>query len=258
MSKQSSQSNNANFKDHFSHHAAKYAQYRPSYPEELFAFLANICPDNTRVWDCATGSGQSAISLATHFQQVIATDASEEQILHATSHQKIDYHVAPAENSGLDNNDFDLICVAQAVHWFDLNKFYDECRRVAKSDGLLALWCYELFNISPQVDQLVAYLYEEMLGPFWPQERRLIEKGYRTIPFPFEEIETPTFDMSVHWSFDQVMGYLQSWSASQKYFTHHGKDPVELILSELKEAWGSSDVKQKVSWPLNLRVGVIS
>src|ERR1700730_13525034 len=183
------------FKDHFSAHASDYAKFRPHYPRELFAYLAGIASERECVWDCATGNGQAAVTLGEFFQHVIATDASEKQVANGQPHERVTYRVASAEQSGLSKESVDLVTVAQALHWFDREAFFAEAERVLKPNGVLAVWCYNLFKVAPETDRLVETFYRETVGPYWDFERRLVETGYRTIAFPFDELQLPEFRM---------------------------------------------------------------
>jgi SAM-dependent methyltransferase len=180
------------FKDHFSRQAADYAKFRPSYPRELFDYLGTIAPSRQLAWDCGAGNGQAAVPLASVFDRVIATDASEKQISNAQPHERVEYHVAPAENRGVESETLDLIMVAQALHWFDLDRFYTEARRVLKPDGVLAASAYNLLHIEPVIDEVVNRYYYEVVGPFWPPERKLVEQ-FANLLFPFHEIDPPKF-----------------------------------------------------------------
>ena len=242
------------FKDRFSDHASDYAKYRPHYPRELFAYLASVTVDRECAWDCATGNGQAAVALGEFFQHVIATDASEKQIANTQPHDRVTYRVATAEQSGLAEAAADLITVAQALHWFDREAFFTETKRVLKPNGMLAVWCYELFKVAPEIDRLVEMFYRETVGPYWDFERRLVETGYRTIEFPFAEFSPPDFCMQAEWSLDDVLGYLRTWSATRGFIAAHGFDPVADLSAKMRSAWGEPAVK-KVTWPLSLRVG---
>lgn len=242
------------FKDHFSGHAARYRDYRPGYPAALFAWLASQTPRHALAWDCATGNGQAAVALAGHFAQVVATDASAQQIARAEGHARVDYRVATADNSGLAQRSVDLITVAQAAHWFDLPAFYREVERVARDGAVLALWCYGLARITPEVDALVEDYYQNTVGPYWPPERRHIETGYRTFEFPFPELAAPAFTMEADWSVQQLLGYLDTWSASRRCATMTGRDPIAALSPAIADAWGDMPTR-KVQWPLSLRVG---
>ena len=244
------------FADHFSGVAAGYASYRPHYPDALFDWLGGIAPARDVAWDCAAGSGQATLALTAHFGRVIATDASEAQLRSAPSHPRVEYRVAPAESSGLPDSFADLITVAQAVHWFDFDRFHAEVRRVARPGGILAVWSYGATSVDEgAIDRAVARFYSEVVGEYWPPERRFIEEGYRTIPFPFDELPAPAFEMVSSWPLAQFLGYLGTWSSVSRYREARRDDPVVALGEELGPLWGT-DLRQ-VRWPLAIRVGVI-
>lgn len=244
------------FNDHFTAVATSYAGFRPTYPAALFAWLAQIAPDTNLAWDCATGSGQAARDLAAHFNRVVATDASTAQIAAAQAHPQIDYRVAAAEASGLANTSVDLITVAQALHWFDLDAFYAEVRRVLKPGGVLAVWTYGVFSVEGEgINDCTNAFYQDTVGPFWPPERMHVESGYRTLAFPFSAIQTPQFNMETTWTLAQLLGYLRSWSATGRYIAAHGIDPVDVLEKELAPLWGDAQRTRRVSWPLSVRAG---
>ena len=246
---------NPKFKDYFSSKSAAYARYRPVYPASLYEYLASISQSHELAWDCATGTGQAALGLVPYFDRIIATDASESQITHARPHRNISYQVTTAEKTSIPTSSVDLIVAAQALHWFDLNGFYSEVDRVLKRKGAIAVWSYNLLTVSPDVDSVVNRLYHNILGAYWPSERRLVEDGYRGMDFPFKEIKTPPFSMTATWSVQQVTGYLHTWSAVQRYKQHNNHDPVEMVVDELLAAWGDDDGLKRIEWPLSLRVG---
>jgi SAM-dependent methyltransferase len=245
------------FKDHFSKQAADYAEFRPRYPHEMFEYLGSLAPSRKLAWDCGTGNGQAAIGLASVFDRVIATDASEKQISNAQPHRHIEYHVVPAENSGIKSSTVDLLMVAQALHWFDLDRFYLEARRVLKPNGALAASAYLFAQIEPAIDAVVNRYYSEVVGPFWAPERRLVE-NFAEIPFPFHKIDPPKFEMAAQWNLDHLLGYLGTWSATQRFIAAKGSNPLEQIIDELLDAWGKPQQVRSVIWPLILRVGVIN
>lgn len=244
-----------NFKDYFSSDAADYAQYRPRYPTRLFEYLAFLTSARALAWDCATGNGQAARGLAGFFKHVIATDGSDKQITNAERNDRISYRVATAEESGLESRSVDLITVAQALHWFHIREFFDEANRVLKSNGILAVWCYNLLEISPLIDRLVANFYRETVGSYWDFDRRLVETGYGTVAFPFTELAVPKFQMEASWSLAHLLGYLRTWSATKKFIAAQGFDPVVALAAELASAWGERDNRKRVSWPLSVRIG---
>ena len=243
------------FEDHFSGHSDQYAQHRPKYPDEIYAYLASITPASTLAWDCGTGNGQAALGLAKYFDRVYATDASAGQIAAAYPHEKVEYHVEPAENVSVQTSSVDLVTVAVAIHWFNFDEFFREVRRVLKPDGILAAWTYSLSEISPEVDQLIRQYYYETLHGYWPERIHYLEEQYKTLPFPFEEIMPPSFVMEIHWSLVQLAGFLDSWSATQRYKAQKGHHPLELIWDQLLTAWGDENEVRPVRWPLHFRIG---
>jgi SAM-dependent methyltransferase len=248
--------NGMSFKDHFSAQAADYAKFRPRYPHEMFEYLGSLAPRRQLAWDCGTGNGQAAVELASVFDRVIATDASEKQIANAQPHEHVEYCVAAAENSGIESATVDLIMVAQALHWFDLDRFYEEARRVLKNNGVLAVSAYKFFHITPKIDQLVNdRYYDKVVGPFWPPERRLVEK-FEKLPFPFHEIDSPKFEMTAHWNLEHLIGYLWSWSSTQRFISANNRDPLDEIRKDLSAAWGNPNRRRHVVWPLIVRVGL--
>ena len=243
------------FKDYFSTQARQYTQYRPRYPGKLFEYLSSLTARHELVWDCGTGNGQAAGDLAQFFDEVIATDPSASQLAHAERHSKVRYLVASAEECPLASASVDLITVAQAMHWFDLPSFYEQVRRVGRAGGVLAAWSYGLAQIIPEVDAVVARLYWDLLGAYWPPERRLIEERYATIWFPFDEITAPDFSMTAEWNCHEFLGYLGTWSAVQKYSEQQRTAPLKQVEEELRQAWGPAGQIRQIHWPLYLRAG---
>ena len=243
------------FADHFSAVSAAYAAFRPRYPDELFAFLAREARARTAAWDAGTGSGQAALGLAQHFGHVTATDASEEQLEHATPDSRVTYRVAPAEASGLADHSIDLVTAAQAVHWFDRPRFWAEARRVLKPGGLIAVWTYVLVEIEPRIDAIVRRSYESVVGPFWPPERRLTEQRYRTIDFPFSEMNVPAFAIERQVTLEELAGYVRTWSATRGFIRAYGRDPVDELITELAPHWGAPHHTKMGRWPIAMRAG---
>jgi SAM-dependent methyltransferase len=220
----------------------------------LFQWLGSIAPGTNLAWDCATGSGQAAVELADVFARVIATDASEKQVANAERRARVEYRIATAENSGLDPQSVDLITVAQALHWFDLERFDSEVRKVLKPRGVIAAWAYKLATISPAIDAIVNRYYSEVVGPYWPEERVLVEK-FEELPFAFTEIAGPSFEMEAQWTVEQLLGYLRTWSATQRFMAAEKRDPLEDVERDLRAAWANET--RRVVWPLTVRVGIV-
>ena len=243
-------------KDNFSTHADKYAKFRPSYPDDLFKYILSLVPARESAWDCGTGNGQVAQQLARSFARVSATDISRQQLDNAAAATNIDYSVQPAEKTSFPDNAFDLITVAQAIHWFDFDAFYKEVDRTIRNDGILAVIGYGLFQTTPAIDQLIAAFYRSVIGPYWDKERKYVDENYQTIPFPYEEIETPAFRNDFQWTFDHLIGYLETWSAVKHYEKQKGSNPISLISADLKKAWGEAP-KIAGYFPILLRIARI-
>lgn len=241
----------AAFKDHFSQQAGGYAKHRPTYPDALFRFLASTVSHHGNAWDCATGNGQAAIALTRYFSTVHATDASSEQIGAAELHPKVDYRVAPAERSGLVDRTVDLVTVAQAFHWFDQSRFIAEVKRVLKPDGVLAIWCYGLCEVTDECDLEINVLYRDIVGDYWPPERAMIEDGYASVALPGTSIEVPVLQMMLDWRVEDMLGYLRTWSACKRFEAEHLRDPVGDIEPALAAAWGPA--ARRVTWPLQIK-----
>lgn len=243
------------FKDHFSGHASDFRAFRPAYPAALFQFLAEHSPRRELAWDCGTGSGQAAVALAEHFARVFATDASAEQVKNAEPHPRVEYAVAPAEACPLADHIADLVTVAQALHWFDHDRFYAEVRRVMRPGGLLAVWTYDFHSVNEAVDPVIDRLQNEFVRPYWPAERRHVDAGYSTIPFPFAEVAVPPFEMTAEWDLPHLLGYINTWSAVRQYEKRHGANPIERLREPLTAAWGDPPTIRTVRWRFHVRVG---
>ena len=240
------------FKDLFSERPDQYARYRPTYPAAVFEWLAALTPSAKLAVDVGTGNGQAAIALAEHFDRVLGLDPSEAQLRNARAHPRVEYRRSSAEQLAVDGASADALFVAQALHWFQHDAFFREVDRVLVPAGVLAVSCYELSRITPEVDAVVMDLYERDLGVFWEPERRLVETGYRTISFPFPELSVPAFDMRATWTFEDLVGYLGTWSPLKRFRRERGFDPLAAILSELRAAWGEA-AEREVVWPFTVR-----
>jgi SAM-dependent methyltransferase len=245
------------FQDHFSRLARTYSRHRPEYPPGIFEYLAAIAPGHDLAWDCGTGNGQAARALARHFDRVYASDASASQVAEAVAHEKVGYAVEPAESVSLDSGSVDVVTVAVAVHWFDFERFYAQVRRVLKPGGVVAVWTYHLPVIDPEIDRLLHRYYGEVLGSYWPARFRYVDDHYRSLPFPFAELDPPPppFEITTEWDLDRLAGFLASWSAAQRYAEEHGRHPLDHIWEELGRAWGDPARTRAVRWPLHMRVG---
>lgn len=243
-------------KDYFSGHAKNYATFRPTYPDELYAFILKHVANKQSAWDCATGNGQVARRLAEHFNHVEASDISQKQIDQAPKLENISYHVCPAEQTPFPDKHFDLITVAQALHWFDLEKFYAEVKRVATDGAIVAVWAYALNMVNRDIDDLMADFYSNTVGPYWDPARRLVENEYEGVPFPFETIPFPGFSIKVEWTLHDYIGYVRTWSATQAYIRANNVDPAIDLFERMKTFWNPDDHKT-VSFPVFGKMGFV-
>lgn len=246
------------FRDFFSGVADDYAAYRPQYPAALFDWLASVSPRCRLAWDCACGSGQASLPLASRFALVAASDASAIQVATATASDRIRYLVAAAEPAPFADGTVDLVTVAQALHWFVGNEFFAEVRRVVRPGGVFAAWTYGLPHVeSKAVEETVHHFIEDFLGPYWPPEIRLVLDGYASIELPFEEIEAPEFEMQTEWTLKRFLAFVHTWSAVGRFAGQHGEDPVDRLAAEIESLWGGRNHPRPVSWRIDLRVGRI-
>lgn len=243
------------FPDHFSERAPAYATHRPGYPDDLVDFLAGLPERSGVAWDAGCGPGRLSVALASRFRRVVATDASREQLEGAPRRPGIHYRQELADAGSLPDAVVDLAVAGQAAHWFDLDGYYAEVRRVTRTGAAIALVSYGMARVCEAVDRVVDRFYEEVLEPHWPPERRHVESGYRTLPFPFPEVETPSFEIRTSWTGRAMAGYVETWSAVRSLETEEGTGPFEAFRKELEAAWGGADERRTVRWPLSLRVG---
>jgi SAM-dependent methyltransferase len=240
----------------FKHQSAHYLAFRPTYPPELFAWLATCAQGTNCAWDCATGSGQAAVGLAKHFQDVVATDLQQNQINHALSHSKVRYVCAPAEDSSLEQKSIDLITVACAIHWFNIESFYAHVKNVLKPNGVIAVWTYEWpWTGVESIDHVLKKLKDEILKSYWPAESTLYLEKYKNLEFPFSEIEAPSFHSTFGSSASELLGFLSTWSPVQRYRTALGDDPIDLVAKQIQNLWIKENVKGPFKLPLYMRVG---
>jgi ubiquinone/menaquinone biosynthesis C-methylase UbiE len=243
-------------KDLFSAQASQYARFRPHYPEELYTWLLAQVPGRETLWDCATGSGQAAVRLAKDFQQVEASDMSPSQIANATAAPNINYSLSPAEKTPFPDHHFDLVTVAQALHWFNFEAFFAEVKRVTKPGGYFAAWTYDICEAPAAIQPLINDFYYNEIHPWFDPERAHIDKRYGNIPFPFEMVKTPIFHEVVNWDKAHVAGFLDSWSAVQHYIkANDGRSPVPGFMEKLDLVWPDEVEKQEFSFPLTLKLG---
>jgi ubiquinone/menaquinone biosynthesis C-methylase UbiE len=242
-------------KDLFSTQSDLYAKYRPAYPKELYDHILSFVNKKDMAWDCATGNGQAAVKLADHFKKVIATDISAAQIGKAIRKENIEYLICPAESTPFDDNTFDLVTIAQAYHWLTWDAFKKEVTRVCKPGAVIAAWMYDRFS-EEKVDGVVRDFYNNITGPYWDYERKYVEEKYATVDFEYELLPVKEFQTVLQWKREDLLGYIASWSAVQKYIKTNGSSPLPLIETEINKLWPEDEVKEVV-FPVYLKLGKV-
>jgi ubiquinone/menaquinone biosynthesis C-methylase UbiE len=242
-----------NMKDNFSKQALEYSKFRPHYPDEMIDYLISFVRNKSMVLDIATGNGQIAHKLSVVFEKVYGIDISKNQLDNAIQASNLVYQLESAEKTSFGDQTFDLITVAQAIHWFDFDLFYKEIYRILKPDGIFAVLGYGLFSTNAESDVILRNYYYNIVGPYWDKERKYLDENYTSIPFPFDEIIIDSFENQFTWSFEELMGYLETWSATQHYILKNNRNPLDLIKEELKISWHNND--KKVTFPLLFRIG---
>ncbi len=243
-------------KDNFSTESDKYAKFRPAYPNEFFDYLNSIVQSNAVAWDCGTGTGQIASVLSKNFDSIQATDISQSQIDNAIKRSNITYSVQPAEKTSFDDNLFDLVIIAQAIHWFDFDRFYTEVNRTAKNNSIICIIGYGRLEVNEKIDSLITNFYTNVIGEYWDKERKFVDDNYQTIPFPFDEIHCPKFSNQYSWNLAHLRGYLNTWSAVKHFIKQNKTNPVDDLINELGDNWKKDEFKN-VNFPILLRIGKI-
>jgi ubiquinone/menaquinone biosynthesis C-methylase UbiE len=242
-------------KDNFSDKSSEYARYRPLYPDQLFEFLYTKVNNYTYAWDCGTGNGQVADQLAEKFTKVVASDISQNQLNHAVGKENIEYVVSSAEHTPFADNLFDLITVAQAIHWFDFDAFYKEVFRVSKNGAVLAVWGYGLVTVNEKVDKVIGMFYRDIVGKYWDKERKYIDERYTTISFPVEELPVEKFQIIQQWDLQHFIHYINTWSSVKKFKQAEKSDPTEKLFVDLKKIW--HEESRQITFPIFMRIGKI-
>ena len=223
-----------------------YASARPRYPAELYAFLAGLCPETECAWDCACGSGQAATDLTRFFGDVRATDVSLNQIENAFKHPQVRYTVCPSESTPFAENTFDLVCVAQALHWLDFGRFWPEVERVLKPGGVFAAWGYSWMSVDADIDLALRETFLDVIAPYWAEQNKLLWNHYRDVALPFRAIPTPDFEMKMRWDIEQLFAYLHTWSATKRCVETTGENFSEAY-DQVLSVWGNPYERKDVA-----------
>ncbi len=244
----------------FARKSNAYAQARPRYPRALFDWLVDKCASRRAAWDCATGNGQAAVDIAPHFAVVQATDLSQEQVAQGLAVANVVYSAQPAESTHFADNTFDLITVAQALHWFDYGKFWPEVARVGKPGALFCAWGYAWFECDADISDGLVMPFRELVAPFWARNNRILWNGYQNtdISFPFERLQAPALTIRAHWSVPQLIEYMQTWSAYKRSRQNTvAAAALDALLANARECFARREPLD-LSMPLAIVAGFVS
>lgn len=244
--------------DMFGGHAKLYASARPTYPQELYEYIESLCKEKNKLWDCATGTGQAALPLSQYFNQVYATDINAQQVEAANKAKNITYSVASAENTEFADESFDLITVAQALHWFDYENFWPEVDRVLKTDGVFIAWGYDWTKIDFDVDFQIEKNLFELLTDYWQPKAKILWGGYAVekVSFPYQQVKAPKLTIDLEWNLEQLFDYFLSWSATQAYIKDNGTSLIELAKTQVQKIWGNPKETKLIQWPIHILAGI--
>lgn len=234
-----------------------YARFRPEYPAALAAFLARSAPDTRFAVDVGCGSGQLTVQLGAHFDTVLGLDPSAGQLAHAPATANVHFARAPAEHLPLPGRRASLVTAAQAAHWFDLPAFHAEVRRIARPGAVLALVSYGVPELDAGLQDCFAHFYRDGIGPFWPPQRQLVDRGYADLDFPFAELAPPAMVMRKAWSLGELLGYISTWSAVKHAAQQGHGQLLDRFATDLAARWGDPATARPVTWPINMRVGIV-
>jgi SAM-dependent methyltransferase len=239
----------------FNDKAELYESSRPIYPQEIYSYLASLCSSQDLAWDSACGNGQAAVGLIKEFNRVYATDVSKEQIFNAKPHHNISYEVSPSEKVNLENRSCDLICVAQALHWFDYSQFWPEATRVLKPNGVFCAFGYNWASVSTEIDNVINTSIVKIIEPFWAPQNKLLWNHYRDLQIPFEKIESPNFTMSVSWNLNEYFNFLHTFSATRRCMDLIGNEFFQKAYEAVSHIWGLVEERKKIDLDFVFYVG---
>jgi SAM-dependent methyltransferase len=248
-------------KNWFDQGGAAYARFRPEYPPTLAAFLSSVAPTRRLAVDVGCGNGQLTTQLADHFDQVLGLDPSADQLANAVAHPRVEYRQSAAEQLQAEPGSAGLITAAQAAHWFDLPRFYEEVRRVAAPGAVVSLLSYGVLALDGARDRAldgrIQRFYADEVGRYWPAERRLVDAGYASIDFPFDERPGPALEIRKSWTLDEMLGYVSTWSANRSAREAGQEALLHRFAAEFAEMWGDPTTRREVRWPINMRLGTV-
>ena len=123
----------------FSGKAEIYARNRPSYPPALMQWLKGHA-DFASAADIGAGTGLFTACLLPECGELTAVEPNRDMRAAFQSFLPgIPCLPGTAEKTGLPDHSLSLVSAAQAFHWFDEIRFREECRRILRPEGKLAV-----------------------------------------------------------------------------------------------------------------------
>ncbi|MCI5904955.1 MAG: class I SAM-dependent methyltransferase [Oscillospiraceae bacterium] len=234
--------------DKFSGKAEIYDKYRPSYPTELTDWLYIKTRAQT-VADIGAGTGKFTKLLLDKPWKVTAVEPNRDMLVilqrNVPQAKAIE---APAENTGIPDHTIDLVTAATAFHWFDEDKFREECKRIMTESGRVAL----IFNqkITDDVVRERDEISRIYCGYKGHAGKRSHEEGDAFLRNEyFAEVEYAEFEHSVSYDEDGFVGN----TLSRSYALKPGDVGYEGYVWELRQmfkkrgSFGSVELKYKTT-----------
>ena len=159
----------------FSGRVDDYKRFRPTYPQAIIGFLKKVgafSPQSVAA-DIGAGTGILTRMLITECQQVFAVEPNQdmyralEELKHSHPAWDIQLVSATGENTTLETSSIDLITIASALHWLDLDSAKKEFRRILKPDGYIAIF----YNERDREHDVFQQEYQAVFARYFPDRK---------------------------------------------------------------------------------------
>lgn len=201
-----------------------YARHRPGYPEALVDWVVSEARvgRGAAVADVGCGTGIFTRALCARGLAVVGVDPSEDMLAQARAQGGGErYARGEAAATGLDDASADLVSVAQAFHWFDLDAALAEFARILRPGGhVAAVWNIrgEGAFMDAYADLLRRFSKEYEVTESWDATLEALRLHSRT-----RNARGRSFPNAQHFDFEGLHG--RTWSAS--YVVRGVEDRVE-------------------------------
>jgi len=150
--------------------AGEYDAIRPGYPIELYKILATHCKLNssgTKALEIGCGTGQATVDLVKYVGDLLCIDLGDDQIRIAKkaleNHSNVTFRPLAFENLDFGKQQFDLVFCAQAFHWLDPERRFEQTSQLLKHNGHLALVWNIDSCINAPLQERIDILYQEIV-----------------------------------------------------------------------------------------------